>query len=171
MRLAQLMADRKIGLVYGGGSVGIMGIIANAMLNYGGEVIGVIPRALFKTEEGHEGITHLHVVTTMHERKARMAELSDGFIALPGGIGTLEEFFEVWTWAMLGIHAKPFGLLNVSGYFDQLLSFLDHAVDQQFVHDAHRAMLVVESHPQILLKRLVSYQVPRVDRLLSLKET
>jgi uncharacterized protein (TIGR00730 family) len=170
-RLARVMFERGIGLVYGGGGIGIMGAIANAMLACGGEVIGVIPWSLLQREEGHRGLTELHIVDTMHERKALMAELADGFVALPGGIGTLEEFFEIWTWAQLGIHAKPCGLLNESGYFTPLLRFLDHAVEEQFVSESHRAMVIIESDPEVLLQRLASYCPANVPRWLSRDET
>src|SRR5919199_3791597 len=155
-RLAEVLVRRGIGLVYGGGSVGLMGVLADAALAAGGEVTGVIPRALQAREVGHAALPDLRVVETMHERKALMAELADGFVALPGGLGTLEEFFEVWTWAQLGIHAKPCGVLNVGGYFDPLLAFLDHAVAEGFVRDAYRAMLLVAAEPAPLLDRLAA---------------
>jgi uncharacterized protein (TIGR00730 family) len=165
------MFERGMGLVYGGAGIGIMGAIANAMLACGGEVIGVIPWSLLQREEGHMGLTELHIVDTMHERKALMAELADGFVALPGGIGTLEEFFEIWAWAQLGIHAKPCGLLNESDYFSLLLRFLDHAVEEQFVSENHRAMVIIESDPEVLLQRLASYCPANVPRWLSRDET
>lgn len=156
----RLIARRGLGLVYGGGEVGLMGILANAALEAGGEVIGIIPEALMRMEVGHPNLTALHVVATMHERKAMMAELSDGFIALPGGIGTLEELFEVWTWGQLGIHPKPLGFLDVAGYYDHLHTFLDHSVAEGFLKDRHRAMTAVESDPATLLDRLAAYQPP-----------
>ncbi|HLO76698.1 MAG TPA: TIGR00730 family Rossman fold protein, partial [Magnetospirillum sp.] len=143
----RLIAQRGLGLVYGGGDVGLMGIVANAALAAGGEVIGVIPDALMRMEVGNPNLTALHVVGTMHERKAMMAELSDGFIALPGGIGTLEELFEVWTWGQLGLHPKPLGLLDVAGYYDHLHAFLDHTVAEGFLKDRHRAMVAVDADP------------------------
>ncbi len=152
--LGQLLAARGIGLVYGGGKVGLMGAIANAVLQAGGSVIGVIPHALKQREVAHMGLTDLYVVPDMHTRKAKMIELADGFIVLPGGIGTLEELFEVWTWAQLGYHQKPVGLLNVEGYFDLLLGFLDFGVAQGFQKSATRALLLVESQPLELLKRM-----------------
>jgi uncharacterized protein (TIGR00730 family) len=157
--------------VYGGGSIGIMGALADAVLEQGGKVIGIIPRPLWDREVGHRGLTELRLVNTMHERKALMAELADGFIALPGGIGTLEEFFEVWTWAQLGIHTKPCGLLNVSGYFDSLLAFLEHAVSEQFIRDRHREMVVVETDVEALLERLMAYRAPKVSKWLERDET
>jgi uncharacterized protein (TIGR00730 family) len=153
---ATLMARRRIRLVYGGASVGLMGAIADTALNEGGEVVGVIPRALVDREIAHTGLTELHVVETMHERKAMMADLSDAFVALPGGLGTLEELFEVWTWGMLGLHAKPYGLLNVGGYYTPLTGFLDHARDEGFIRPAQRAMLVVEDDANRLVEKLSS---------------
>jgi len=141
--LASVLARRRIGIVYGGAGVGIMGALADAALAEGGEVIGVIPESLMQRELSHRHLTELHVVSGMHERKALMGSLSDGFIALPGGLGTLEEFFEVLTWNQLGIHAKPCGLLNVEGFYDALTSFLNHTVAEEFVPEAHRAFLPV----------------------------
>lgn len=141
-------------LVYGGACVGVMGRVADAVLENGGEVVGVIPQGLMERDLAHQGLTQLHVVATMHERKAMMAELSDAFIALPGGIGTFEELFEILTWAQLGIHHKPCGLLNVAGYYDPLLVFLDHSVQEGFLAPEHRSLLLVENEPEALLKRL-----------------
>ena len=152
-QLARDLVERGFGLVYGGGNVGLMNIIADAVLELSGHVTGVIPNALMSKEVAHRGLSELRVVNSMHERKALMAELSDGFIALPGGIGTMEEFFEVLSWAQLGIHNKPCGLLNVSGYYDPLIEFLDHAVSQDFVKAKHRALLIVEHEPITLLDR------------------
>jgi uncharacterized protein (TIGR00730 family) len=160
--LGTLLAQRGIGVVYGGSSVGLMAALADAMQDELGDVIGVIPRMLVEREVANKSLTDLRVVETMHERKALMAELADGFIALPGGIGTLEEFFETWTWAQLGMHAKPCGLLNVEGYYDGMLQFLDHAVAERFVRDVHRAMVIVESDPEKLLSRFMSYDPPSV---------
>lgn len=149
--LAASLARRDIGVVYGASSVGVMGALAEAMLEQAGEVIGVVPEHLMAKEQYHKGLTDLHIVASMHERKALMGSLSDGFIALPGGLGTLEEFFEVLTWNQLGIHSKPCGLLNVDGFYDSLTDFLDHTVHEKFVPDAHRAFLLVESDPGLLL--------------------
>ena len=160
--LGTLLAQRGIGVVYGGSSVGLMAALADAVQDELGDVIGVIPRMLVEREVANKSLTDLRVVETMHERKALMAELADGFIALPGGIGTLEEFFETWTWAQLGMHSKPCGLLNVEGYYDGMLQFLDHAVAERFVRDVHRAMVIVESDPEKLLARVMSYEPPRV---------
>jgi uncharacterized protein (TIGR00730 family) len=168
---AKALVTRGLELVYGGGSIGIMGALADAVLEQGGKVIGIIPRPLWDREVGHRGLTELRLVNTMHERKALMAELADGFIALPGGIGTLEEFFEVWTWAQLGIHTKPCGLLNVSGYFDSLLAFLEHAVSEQFIRDRHREMVMVETDVEALLERLMAYRAPKVSKWLERDET
>ena len=156
--LGRTLAERGLTLVYGGGKVGLMGVVANAALAAGGEVIGIIPQSLKTAELGHTGCTRLEVVDGMHARKARMAELADAFIALPGGLGTLEELFEVWTWGQLGYHAKPMGLLEVDGFYAQLEGFLDHLVAQGFVAAPHRAMLQVEDSPNALLDALVAWQ-------------
>ncbi len=160
-RLGRVLAERDITLVYGGGHVGLMGIVADAALGAGGEVIGVMPKSLVDREIGHTGLTKLHVVRSMHERKATMSELSEGFVALPGGNGTLEEFFEVLTWAQLGEHGKPCGLLNVAGYFDPLLTVFDQMVDRAFLKAAHRELVLVESDPLALLERFEGYEPPR----------
>jgi uncharacterized protein (TIGR00730 family) len=139
-----------------------MAALADTMMDELGDVIGVIPRMLVEREVANTALTDLRIVESMHERKALMAELADGFVALPGGIGTLEEFFEIWTWGQLGMHTKPCGLLNVSGYFDPLLQFLDHAVAEKFVRDVHRSMVVVESEPKQLLAKFEAYDPPRV---------
>jgi len=152
--LAGALARRGLGLVYGGGNVGLMGMLADAMLHAGGKVIGVIPQRLVDREVAHRGLTELRIVDTMHQRKALMADLCDAFIALPGGYGTVEEFFEILTWSQLGIHRKPSGLLNVLGYYDSLLAMLDHAVDEQFLLSANRKLVVAETDPELLLRRL-----------------
>lgn len=158
--LGRLLAQRRHGLIYGGGHVGLMGIIADAVLRGGGEVTGVIPEAMVTRELAHHGVTHLHVVASMHERKARMADLADAFIALPGGYGTLDELFEMITWAQLGIHRKPIGLLNVGGYFDTLTAFIDHAIDEEFIRLEHRQLLLVETQPLVLLDALGHHTIP-----------
>jgi uncharacterized protein (TIGR00730 family) len=158
----RLLSSRGIGIVYGGSNVGLMHALADTMLDDLGDIIGVIPRMLVDREVANKALTDLRIVDSMHERKAMMAELADGFVALPGGIGTLEEFFEVWTWAQLGMHDKPCGLLNVAGYFDPLLEFLDRAVAEKFVRHVHRQMVVVESDPSKLLARFEAYEPPRV---------
>jgi uncharacterized protein (TIGR00730 family) len=152
-RLGRTLSARGYGLVYGGGNVGLMTVIADTVLESGGEVTGVIPDALVSKEVAHRGLSDLRVVGSMHERKALMAELSDGFIAMPGGIGTLEEFFEVLSWAQLGLHEKPCGLLNATGYYDRLIAFLDHAVTEDFIKPKHRALMIVEANPERLLDR------------------
>ena len=162
VELGHLLAERRYGLIYGGGRVGLMGIIANAVLRAGGEVTGVIPEAMVTRELAHHGVTHLHIVASMHERKARMADLADAFIALPGGYGTLEELFEIITWAQLGIHRKPIGLLNIGGYFDALTTFLDHAIEEKFIHPEHRQLLLVETRPVALLDALGHHTLPGV---------
>lgn len=169
--LAKSLVDRNLRLVYGGASVGIMGMVADAVLQLGGQAVGVIPEALARKEVAHTNLTELHVTQSMHERKTLMAELSDGFIALPGGIGTLEEIFEIWTWAQLGLHRKPCGLLNVKGYFDSLTTFLDHAVAEQFVKKPHRSMLIVEHEPRALLDRFASYEPPTIQKWVEKAET
>jgi hypothetical protein len=148
---AREAAARGVRLVYGGASVGLMGAVADAALAAGGQVVGVIPRALVDREIAHRGLTELRIVQTMHERKALMAELSDAFVALPGGLGTLEELFEVWTWGMLGLHAKPYGVLDTCGYYRPLIRFLDHARDEGFIRPAQRAELTVSDSPAELL--------------------
>ena len=158
----KLLASRGVGIVYGGSNVGLMQALADAMLDELGDIIGVIPRMLVEREVANKALTDLRIVDSMHDRKALMAELADGFVALPGGIGTLEEFFEIWTWAQLGVHDKPCGLLNVAGYFDPLLEFLDRAVAEKFVREVHRKMVIVESDPATLLSRFESYEPPRV---------
>lgn len=163
-RLGKALADQGIGLVYGGAAVGLMGAVADAALANGGEVIGVIPRSLQEKEIAHKGLTDLRVVGSMHERKALMAELSDGFIAMPGGIGTLEELFEVWTWAQLGYHRKPCALLNVDGFYNGLTSFLDNLVEEAFVKSNHRQMLIVEHEVAGLLAAIESYEAPAVTK-------
>jgi len=162
--LAKEMARRKIGLVFGGGRVGLMGVLADAALAEGNDVIGVIPRNLFQKEVGHAGIRDLRVVDSMHQRKQLMAELADGFLALPGGLGTLEELFEMLTWTQLDLQRKPCGLFNVNGYFDHLLKFLDQALAQGFIHEPHRRLLLVGSEAAALLDTMLSWQPPRFDK-------
>ena len=162
--LARELVRRDIGLVYGGASVGIMGALADAVLAEGGRAIGIIPESLMRKELGHQNLTELHIVASMHERKAMMFERSDGFIALPGGAGTLEEIFESWTWAQLGMHQKPCGLLNIAGYYDQLAGFLNHAVQESFMRAEHRAMLIVDNQPATLLDRYAAYTPPTVSK-------
>jgi uncharacterized protein (TIGR00730 family) len=156
--LARLLAADGIGLVYGGGGVGLMGVLADAVLAEGGEIIGVIPRALVDREIAHRDVVDMRVVGSMHDRKALMAELADAFIALPGGIGTLEELFEVYTWAQLGLHSKPCALLNVEGYYDGVAGFLDDAVTERFLREEHREMLMVEGEPRALIERLREFK-------------
>ncbi|WP_373389161.1 TIGR00730 family Rossman fold protein [Pseudomonas alcaligenes] len=157
-QLGRSLAEQGLTLVYGGGAVGLMGLVADAALAAGGEVIGIIPQSLERAEIGHRGLTRLEVVDGMHARKARMAELADAFIALPGGLGTLEELFEVWTWGQLGYHAKPLGLLEVDGFYARLTAFLDHLVAERFVREQHRAILQISESPAELLQRLDAWQ-------------
>jgi uncharacterized protein (TIGR00730 family) len=169
--LGHVLVRREIGLVYGGASVGIMGTVADAVLERGGEVTGVIPSALDAKEITHPGLTQQHVVASMHERKALMAELSDGFIALPGGWGTFEEIFEILTWAQLGFHQKPCGLLNESGYYDHLAMFLEHAIDQQFVKPECRPMLMIAPDADSLLEQFDEYRPVKVRKWISSSQT
>jgi len=162
--LGQAIAKRGATLVYGGAEVGLMGITADAALAAGGEVIGIIPKALMDKEIGHKGLTRLEAVGSMHERKARMAELSDGFVNLPGGTGTLEEMFEVWTWGQLGFHDKPIGVLNVRGFYDPLMAFLDHQRDEGFVKPGLRDTLLSAGEPETLLNAMEAYQAPVVQK-------
>jgi hypothetical protein len=155
--LATVLAERKLGIVYGGGNVGLMGVLADAALARGGEVIGVIPQKLVDKEVAHRGVTELRIVETMHERKALMNDLSDAFLALPGGFGTLDEFFEVLTWSQLGFHGKPCALLNVAGYYDGMLAMLDHAVTERFLRPAHRQLVIADTDPLRLLQRLSAF--------------
>lgn len=158
-------------LVYGGGNVGLMGVVADAALAARGKVIGVIPQPMVDKELAHHGLTELHIVGSMHERKALMAELSEGFIAMPGGIGTLEEMFEIWTWAQLGIHARPIGLLNVNGFYEPLVRFLDQLVTERFVRVENREMLAVAAEVPELLKQMEAYQPTNVPKWISRAET
>lgn len=155
--LGLVLAKKNIDLVYGGGHVGLMGIVADAAMSAGAKAIGIIPRCLADKEVAHQGLTELKIVQTMHERKAQMSELSDGFIAMPGGFGTLEELFEVITWAQLGIHKKPFGLFNVAGYYDKLIEFMDYQVEQGFVPQRHREMIIVSDEAEQLVEMLESF--------------
>jgi uncharacterized protein (TIGR00730 family) len=168
--LGETLALSGIGLVYGGASVGLMGVIADAALGAGGEVTGVMPRALVEKEIAHSRLSDLRVVGSMHERKALMAELSDGFVALPGGIGTFEELFEAWTWAQLGHHRKPCALLNVRGFYDGLIAFLDKVVERGFLKAAHRSMLIVAQEPMELIERLRAYEPPAVPKWITVGE-
>lgn len=169
--MGALLARRGIGLVYGGGNVGLMGVVADAALAGGGEVIGVIPHALANREIAHAGVTDLRVVDSMHTRKALMAELSDAFIAMPGGVGTFEEFFEAVTWTQLGVHRKPCGLLNVGGFYSPLAAFIDQAVDEGFIKPIHRAMIVVDDDPERLLDSLATVELPDVPKWIKKDET
>lgn len=159
-RLGELMARRGIGLVFGGGCIGLMGVVADAVLAHGGEAIGVIPDGLMQREIGHGGLTQLHVVKSMHERKALMADLSGAFIALPGGYGTLEEFAEIVTWSQLGIQFKPCGLLNIEGYWDGLLEFFDHACEEGFLRPENRQLVLVSSSAEEMLDKLLAWRPP-----------
>jgi hypothetical protein len=169
--LGRLLVERGIGLVYGGGRVGMMGVLADSVLAGGGEVIGVIPQALVNRELAHTGVTDLRVVASMHERKALMASLADAFVALPGGFGTFEEFCEATTWTQLGLQRKPCGLLNVAGFFDPLLALFDHAASEGFILAEHRAIVVEESDAACLLDRLAAYNPPAQEHWIGPDET
>src|SRR5664279_3973759 len=166
----KLLAERGIELVYGGGNIGLMGVLADADLQAGGRVIGVIPESLLAKEVGHRSLTDLRVVKSMHERKALMADLSDGFLAMPGGFGTFEEFCEVVTWSQLGIHAKPCGLLNVEGYYDSLLALFDAAVREGFLRDENRRLVLEDRDPERLLEKMTQFHAPVVDKWISRDE-
>jgi uncharacterized protein (TIGR00730 family) len=169
--LAQHLAANKIGIVYGGGRVGLMGTLADAALEAGGDIIGVIPQSLVDKELSHPHLPDLRVVGSMHQRKALMAELSDAFIALPGGYGTFEEFCEVLTWTQLGLQRKPCGILNVEGYYDRLLALFDHALAEQFLKPVHREMVLSDTSPEALVKSLLEYKLPWVDKWIDRKQT
>jgi uncharacterized protein (TIGR00730 family) len=170
-RLGRAAAAARTRLVYGGGNVGLMGVLADAALTHGGEVTGVIPQHLVDREVAHARLTDLRIVESMHQRKQVMADLSDAFVVMPGGLGTLEEFFEIWTWGQLGLHRKPYGLLNVAGYFDPLLAFLDHAVEERFVSTDHRALLRVAGDPDALLRSLEAHDPPATPKWLDRRTT
>ncbi|OIQ97869.1 LOG family protein YvdD [mine drainage metagenome] len=169
--LGRQLAERGLGLVYGGGRVGLMGQVADACLTAGGTVTGIIPRHLHDKEVGHHGLSTLHVVDSMHARKAMMARLADGFLVLPGGIGTLEEFFEIWTWGQLGLHGKPFGVLNIQGYYDGLFTFLDNMTGQGFLRATHRAMVRVNDDIPALLDALAAWRAAPQEKWLDPSET
>ncbi|MGG1677403.1 TIGR00730 family Rossman fold protein [Neobacillus sp. NRS-1170] len=162
IQLGKELAKRNITLVYGGSSNGLMGAVADAVLQEGGHVIGVIPRVLEEREISHKGLTELHTVETMHERKAKMAELADGFIVLPGGAGTLEEFFEVFTWGQIGLHQKPCGILNIHHYYAPLISLIDHMIEQKFLQEKFRSMAIFEEQPDVLLDQFSKYVPPSI---------
>lgn len=169
--LAEAVVERNMTLIYGGCKVGLMGVLADAALEAGGEVIGVIPERLFGKEIPHTGLTELRVVKSMHERKQVMADLSDGFLAMPGGVGTLEELTEIYTWSQLGLHRKPCGLLNVDGYFDCLIQFFDHAVHEEFMKPTQRETLLVGDDPREVLDKFSSYRAPRLGKWLDRETT
>ena len=169
--LARLLASSDVRVVFGGGRVGLMGILADTAMAAGGDVVGVMPQALVDREIAHRGLSDLRVVSSMHERKALMAELGDAFIALPGGIGTLEELIEVYTWSQLGMHRKPLGVLNVNGYYDALGAFLDKAVEQQLLRPQQREVLIFDADPEVLLRRLAGAEPPPLAKWLSEAET
>jgi uncharacterized protein (TIGR00730 family) len=158
----QLLAQRGHRIVFGGGRTGLMGALAEGAIGVGGEIVGVMPRHLVEREVAHTGLTELRVVDSMHERKSMLSQMADGFIAMPGGLGTLEELFEIWTWGQLGLHRKPYGLLNINGFFDPLLTFLDHAVAEGFLGSANREMLAVDDSAEALLEKMTNMRPPPV---------
>ena len=164
--LGKALVEKNLGLVYGGGKVGLMGVIADEVLAAGGEVIGVIPQSLVAREVAHQNVTQMHIVNSMHERKALMADLSDGFMALPGGMGTFDEFCEILTWAQLGIHQKPCGILNIENYFTPLLAMFDHAMREGFLRDLHRALVIEATEPETLLDLFAKHQPQHVEKWL-----
>lgn len=166
IQLGKELVKHNITLVYGGGSVGLMGVIANTVLKEGGNVIGVIPKFLDEREISHLSLTELFVVESMHERKAKMADLADGFIAMPGGPGTLEELVEIFTWAQLGLHQKPLGLLNIGNYYDLFIAFFNHMAEQQFLLEKHRDIMLVDSNPEKLINKFYNYEPPAVKTYL-----
>jgi len=168
---ARLLAGKGMRLVYGGASIGLMGAVADAALEAGGEVVGIIPQALVDREVAHHGLTELIITDSMHQRKARMAELADAFVALPGGVGTLEEIFEIWTWSQLGLHAKPCGLLNVDGYYKTLIRFLDETSENGFVSETHREMLMAAERGEDLLDAFARYKAPTVTKWVARRDT
>lgn len=168
---AQCLVNKGIGVVYGGGSVGLMGAVADAVLAAGGDIIGVIPKALFEKELGHSGLHRLHVVESMHERKALMADIADAFIALPGGFGTFEEFFEILTWSQLGIHRKPVGLLNTRGYYDALIKMCDHAMNEGFLRPEDRSRIISTTDPETLVNLVLTTEVPETTKWLRPAQT
>jgi len=169
VKLGQLMADNNFNLVYGGGNIGLMGEIAQSVMKNGGKAIGVIPQFLVEKELVYDGLTEVHVVETMHERKAKMAEMADAFIAMPGGFGTLEETVEVLTWAQLGLHRKPVGLLNIDGYYDSLNDFFDHMVTEGFLMREYKDMLLIKKDPAAMLESITTFELPMVDKWGNLK--
>jgi uncharacterized protein (TIGR00730 family) len=171
LALGNELLARNLGLVYGGGNVGLMGMIADAVMQGGGRVTGIIPHALAEKELAHQGLTELFVVNSMHQRKSKMADLADGFIAMPGGWGTMEEIFEALTWGQLGLHEKPCGLLNIAGYYDHLDAFLNHAMEERFVRKEYRPMVMVEESPGVLLDRFKGYKPPQVKKWIGPGET
>jgi uncharacterized protein (TIGR00730 family) len=171
IKLGKVLAERKLTLVYGGASVGTMGAVADSVLAAGGQVIGVMPNFLVEKEISHKNLTELIIVNSMHERKAKMTELADGFITLPGGPGTLEEFFEIYTWAQLGLHQKPCGLLNINHYYDSLIRLFDHMLKEQFLQEKYRPLAMVDTEPNGLLDQFMAYKPPSVKVYVNEKQT
>ncbi|WP_299457297.1 TIGR00730 family Rossman fold protein [uncultured Microscilla sp.] len=169
--VGHILAKKGLKLVYGAGKVGLMGAVADAMLAKGGEVIGVIPQFLVDKEVAHDGINELIIVESMHERKQKMTKMADAFLILPGGIGTMEEFFEVYTWGQLGLHQKPIGILNVGSYYDLMIQFLNHTVGQGFMSQSTKDIVFTDTNPEALLRKMRSYKAPDIDKLLNIERT
>lgn len=167
--LAEMLVSNNIRLIYGGAALGLMGAIASAVIARGGIAIGVMPRMMIDKELAHKNLTELHIVETMHERKALMADLSDAFLLYPGGIGSLDEFFEIWTWAQISIHNKPYGILNINNYYDKLIDFMNHVADEEFIHYKHVDNLLIDQDPNKLLKKFISYVPIKLNKNLALE--
>lgn len=170
-RVGHILAEKGLKLIYGAGKVGLMGAVANAMLTKNGHITGIIPQFLVDKEVAHDGLAELIIVDSMHERKQKMAEMADAFLILPGGIGTMEEFFEVFTWGQLGLHQKPIGILNVGSYYDLLIQFLNHAVNQEFMSQNTKNIVFTDTNPETLLRKMRSYKAPKTDKFLNIERT
>ena len=171
IQLGRVLAERRLDLVYGGASIGLMGAVADSVMAGGGKVVGVIPEAMASKEVAHNGLTEMHVVSSMHERKSMMARLADAFVALPGGFGSFEELLEMITWAQLGIHQKPVGILNVSGYYDPLIQLFERAIEEDFIRPSNRQLFLVDQEPDRLIQTLLTHKLPEVKRWITERET
>jgi len=171
IQLGRVLAERRLDLVYGGASIGLMGAVADSVMAGGGKVVGVIPEAMASKEVAHDGLTEMHVVSSMHERKSMMARLADAFVALPGGFGSFEELLEMITWAQLGIHQKPVGILNVSGYYDPLIQLFERAIEEDFIRPSNRQLFLVDQEPNRLIQTLLTHKLPEVKRWITERET
>jgi len=171
IQLGRVLAERRLDLVYGGASIGLMGAVADSVMAGGGKAVGVIPEAMASKEVAHDGLTEMHVVSSMHERKSMMARLADAFVALPGGFGSFEELLEMITWAQLGIHQKPVGILNVSGYYDPLIQLFERAIEEDFIRPSNRQLFLVDQEPDRLIQTLLTHKLPEVKRWITERET